>query len=77
MRSDQVGIYVESITPNSLAEVGGFSTGMVLLEVDGTPLAETDVLRTAVLNARLADKTSMLMTVRLKDGRETYMTLPL
>jgi len=53
MRSDQVGIYVESITPNSLAEVGGFSTGMVLLEVDGTPLAETDVLLTKCLGGQL------------------------
>ncbi len=77
MRSDQVGIYVESVTPGSGADQGGFKMGMVLLEADGTPLAETDVLRTVVLNARLEDKESLLLSVRLKDGRETYMVLPL
>ncbi len=77
MRSDQVGIYVESVTPGSLAELGGFKSGMVLLEVDGTPLAETDVLRTAVLNAKLADQASMMMNVKLQDGREVSMRLPL
>ena len=50
---------------------------MVLLEVDGTPLAETDVLRTAVLNAKLADQASMMMNVKLQDGREVSMRLPL
>jgi serine protease Do len=77
MRSDQVGIYVESVTPGSGADVGGFKMGMVLLEADGTPLAETDVLRTVVLNARLANKSSIIMSVRQKDGRETNMVLPL
>lgn len=77
MRSDQVGIYVESVTPGSGADVGGFKMGMVLMEADGTPLAETDVLRTVVLNARLANKSSIIMSVRHKDGRETNMVLPL
>ncbi len=77
MRSDQVGIYVESVTPGSGAERGGFKSGMVLLEADGTPLAQTDVLRTVVLNAKLAEKTRMRVRVRLANGRETQMTLPL
>ena len=77
MRPDQVGIYVESVTPGSGAEVGGFSTGMVLLEADAQPLAEVGSLRTIVLNARTAQQDAIVMNVRLKDGRETVMVLPL
>ena len=77
MRPDQVGIYVESITPGSGAEAGGFKTGMVLLDADGQPLAEVGSLRSIVLNARLAQQDSLVVNVRLKDGRETFMVLPL
>lgn len=77
MRPDQVGIYVESVTPGSGAEVGGFSTGMVLLEADAQPLPEVGSLKTVVLNARTAQQDAIVMSVRLKDGRETVMVLPL
>jgi len=77
MRPDQVGIYVESVTPGSGAEQGGFSTGMVILDADGTPMAEVGSLRSIVLNARLANQDGLIMNVRLKDGRETFMVLPL
>ena len=77
MRPDQVGIYVESVTPGSGAERGGFSTGMVLLDADNTPLAEVGSLKTVVLNARLAKQDGIIVNVRLKDGRETIMVLPL
>jgi len=77
MRPDQVGIYVESVTPGSGAEQGGFSTGMVILDADGTPMAEVGSLKTVVLNARIAQQDGLIMNVRLKDGRETFMVLPL
>lgn len=77
MRADQVGIYVESVTPGSGAEQGGFKTGMVLLEADNTPLAEVGSLKTVVLNARIAKQDGLIMNVRLKDGREIFMVLPL
>ena len=77
MRPDQVGIYVESVTPGSGAEQGGFSTGMVILDADGTPMAEVDSLKSVVLNARIAEQNSLVMNVRLKDGQETFMVLPL
>ncbi|MDA8708541.1 trypsin-like peptidase domain-containing protein [Hellea sp.] len=38
MRPDQVGIYVESVTPGSGAEQGGFSTGMVILDATNPSL---------------------------------------
>ena len=77
MRADQVGIYLESVTPGSSAEQSGFKTGMVILDVDGTPMAEVGSLRTVVLNARIAEQDGLIMNVRLKDGRETFMVLPL
>ncbi len=77
MRSDQVGVYVESVTPGSGAENGGFKTGMVLLEADAQPIAEVKSMSSIVLNARLAKQDGIVMNVRLKDGRETFMVLPL
>ena len=77
MRPDQVGIYVESVTPGSGAEASGFKTGMVLLDADAQPLAEVASLRSIVLNAKIAEQESIVMNVRLKDGQETYMVLAL
>ena len=77
MRPDQVGIYVESVTPGSAAEASGFKTGMVLLDADAQPLAEVASLRSIVLNAKIAEQESIVMNVRLKDGQETYMVLAL
>lgn len=77
MRSDQVGIYVESVEPGSAAEQAGFSTGMVLLEADGQPIAEVAKWKSIVLNAKEAQQDGLVVNVRHKDGRETYMVLPL
>ena len=77
MSADKVGIYVESVDPGSQADAAGFKTGMLLMDVDGTPLAEVETWKSFILNAKLEGKTDLLMTVRLKDGRETFMVLPL
>jgi len=77
MRSDQVGVYVESTEPNSSAAQAGFTTGMVLLEADSQPILEVAKFKSIVLNARLANQDSLVILVRLKDGRETLMVLPL
>jgi len=77
MRSDQVGIYVESVTPNSEADLAGFKMGMVLLEADSQPLAEVGSLKSIVLNARLAKQGQIIFSVRHKDGRENLMAMPL
>jgi len=77
MRSDQVGVYVESTEPNSSAAQAGFKTGMVLLEADSQPIVEVAKFKSIVLNARLASQDGLVTLVRLKDGRETLMVLPL
>jgi len=40
-------------------------------------MAEVGSLKSVVLNARLANQDGLIMNVRLKDGRETFMVLPL
>ncbi len=77
MRSDQVGVYVEAVEPGSDAEAAGFKMGMVLLEADSQPIAEVAAFKTIVLNAKLAKQDGLVVNVRHKDGRETYMVLPL
>lgn len=77
MRSDQVGVYVESVEPGSGAEAAGFKLGMVLLEADSIPIAEVAKWKSIILNAKEKNQESIIVNVRLKDGRETYMVLPL
>ena len=77
MRSDQVGIYVEAVDPGTAAEQAGFKMGMVLLEADGQPIAEVAKWKSIVLNAKEAMQDGIVVNVRHKDGRETFMVLPL
>jgi len=77
MRSDQVGVYVESVEPGSLAESAGFELGMVLMDADGVPIAEVAKWKSLVLNARTNGQESMILNVRRKNGQETFMILPL
>ena len=51
--------------------------GMVLLEADGQPIAEVAKWKSIVLNAKSAQQDGIVVNVRHKDGRETYMVLPL
>ena len=77
MRSDQVGVYVEAVDPGSAAEQAGFKMGMVLLEADGVPITEVAKWKSLVLNTIAAEQDGIIVNVRLKDGREAYMVLPL
>ncbi|MEM7729380.1 MAG: trypsin-like peptidase domain-containing protein [Pseudomonadota bacterium] len=77
MRSDQVGVYIESVDPDSAAESAGFRIGQVLLEADGTPIADVNKWRSLVLNAKLDKKRSISLRLRRKEGGETTLTLPM
>ena len=77
MRSDQVGVYVEAVDPGSVAEQAGFKLGMVLLEAGGEPITEVAKWKSIVLNTKEAQQDGLIVNVRLKDGRETFMVLPL
>ncbi len=77
MRSDQVGVYVEAVDPGSAAEQAGFKLGMVLLEAGGEPITEVAKWKSIVLNTKEAQQDGLIVNVRLKDGRESFMVLPL
>jgi len=77
MRSDQVGVYVEAVDPGSAAEQAGFKLGMVLLEAGGEPITEVSKWKSIVLNTKEAQQDGLIVNVRLKDGRESFMVLPL
>ena len=77
MRSDQVGVYVEAVDPGSAAEAAGFKLGMVLMEANGEPIAEVAKWKSIVLNTKEAQQDGLIVNVRLKDGSESVMVLPL
>lgn len=77
MRSDQVGVYVESVEPGSPAESAGFKIGQVLLEADGIPIAEVAKWKSMILNAKLDKQRSIKIRLRPKAGGETTLSLPL
>ncbi len=77
MRSDQVGVYVEAVDPGSAAEQAGFKLGMVILEAGGEPVTEVAKWKSIVLNTKEAQQDGLIVNVRHKDGRESFMVLPL
>ncbi len=76
MRSDQVGVYVESVDVGSAAERAGFKIGQVLLEADGVAISDVDKWRSIVLNAKLDKKSGLSLKLRRKAGGETTVRLP-
>jgi len=77
MSYDQVGVYVETVLPNTGAEARGMSTGMVLMELETEPVASVDIFRELVAKHRNLGKSEALLKVRLKNGSETYVSLPI
>ena len=45
--------------------------------IDGQPIAEVAKWKSIVLNAKESMQDGIIVNVRLKDGRESYMVLPL
>jgi len=77
MPSDQVGVYVESVDPGSAAEQAGFKIGQVLLEANGTPIADVDKWRSIILNGKLDKKPSLRIKLRPKNGGQKTLDLPM
>jgi serine protease Do len=77
MSYDQVGVYVEAVLPGTGAETRGMETGMVLMELETEPVASVDIFRELVAKHRSLGKSEALLKVRLKNGSETYVSLPI
>lgn len=76
MRPDQVGVYVDAVTPGSLAEQKGFRAGMVILEADHEPIPSVSAFKSMYDRNREAGLSSMTLKVRLENGGESYVSLP-
>ncbi len=72
MRYDQVGVYVESVRPGSIAASHGLTSNMVLLELNNEAIPSVAQF-TAMLSR--AGRGDVLFRVRLVDGNETYVNI--
>jgi len=77
MRSDQVGVYVENVTPGSPAARKGFKSDMVILEADNEPVASVQAFRSKLAQAKKNGSSSLFLKVRLQNGSENFVSLPI
>lgn len=77
MRRDQVGVYIDTVSPNSQAARKGLKSGMVILEMDNKPLASVAIFESQLAKALRAKKSSVLLKVRTLNGSENYVGLPI
>lgn len=77
MRYDQVGVYLESVTPGSTAANVGLKSNMVILQVDQQDVPTTRHLSSMLAKAAESGQNEVLLLVRLENGTENYAVLPL
>ena len=77
MRSDQVGVYVENVTPDSPAARKGFKANMVILEIDNEPVASVQTFKYKLDQAKQNGQSSLYLKVRLQNGSENFVSLPI
>lgn len=77
MRSDQVGVYVDTVAPGSNAARKGLKSGMVILELDNSDVPSVAQFESMIAKAKRQKKTSVLLKVRTINGSENYVALPL
>lgn len=73
---DAEGLVVETLDRNGEAARKGLTTGDVILEAGGTPVASTDAFRTVVENAREDGRSAILLLVETRGGQR-YVALQL
>lgn len=77
MRSDQVGVYVDTVASGSAAARKGITSGMVILEVEQKDVPSVNSFESLIAKAKRAGKTSVLLKVRTLNGSENYVGLPI
>ena len=76
MSPNQVGVYVENVSPGSQADLKGIKAGMVLLEADHEPIPSVSRFRAMVNKAKTSGQSSLTLKVRLANGGESFVSLP-
>ena len=77
MRFDQVGVFVEGVTPGSTAASVGLTANMVILEMEQQPVPSVRHLSAFMQKAAESGQTEALFLVRLENGSENYAVMPL
>ncbi len=77
MRHDQLGVYLESVTPGSTAANAGLKSNMVIMQVDQQDVPSTRHLSSMLAKAAESGQNEVLLLVRLENGTENYAVLPL
>jgi len=77
MRHDQLGVYLEAVTPGSTAANIGLTANMVIMQVDQQDVPTTRHLSSMLQNAAESGQNEVLLLVRLENGTENYAVLPL
>jgi len=77
MRHDQVGVYLENVTPGSTAASVGLTRNMVIMQLEQEDVPSTRHLSAMLQAAAESGKNEVLLLVRLENGTENYAVLPL
>jgi len=77
MRSDQVGVYVDTVAAGTDAARKGIVSGMVILQLDQKDVPSVAMFESLLAKARRAGKTSVLLKVRTLNGSENFVGLPI
>jgi len=77
MRADQVGVYIENVTPGSTAASIGLTRNMVIMEMEQEPLPSVRHLSALMQKAAETGQSEVLFLVRMENGSENYAVMPL
>lgn len=77
MRSDQVGVYVDTVAPGSAAARKGLKSGMVVLQFDQKDVPSVAMFESLLAKAKRARKDSVLLEIRTINGSENFVGLPI
>jgi len=75
MRYDQLGIYVESVSPNGQGALAGIQANAVLMQMDGRDIPSAIAFDNMILTAQAAGQTETIILLREPDGRENMVVL--
>ncbi|MEM6413658.1 MAG: Do family serine endopeptidase [Pseudomonadota bacterium] len=70
------GVVITDVARNSAASEAGLRPGVVILEVDGEPIATRQALKTKVVNAAKAGREAVLLRVQIGSSRR-FTALPI
>lgn len=75
MRYDQLGVYVESVSPNGQAAKAGIVANAVLMQIDGRDIPSVPAFENMIFKAQEQGQTELIILLREPDGRENMVVL--